>query len=78
MSADWYFMKRRWIGGTKKVGPLSENDLLTRIDNEEIHPETLLMSESKTKAHWVKMSEVGPAIKRWRKNHPSADASGSK
>lgn len=72
MSSDWYYMKRRWIGGTKKVGPLSEHDLLLRIERGEITPETLLYSE-KTKHHWVKMEQVGPAMKRWKSLHPVAD-----
>ncbi len=27
MSGDWYFMRRRWIGGAKKVGPITDHDL---------------------------------------------------
>jgi hypothetical protein len=73
MSADWYYMKRRWIGGSSKVGPISEHDLLLLVDRAEITPETLLCSE-KTKNHWVKMEQVGPALKRWRAQHPVVDA----
>jgi len=70
MSGDWFYMKRRWIGGTRKVGPLSDSDLLTRIDDGHISPDTLVMS-SKTKNKWTRMEEVGPAIKHWRKLHPT-------
>jgi hypothetical protein len=74
MSGDWFYMKRRWIGGTQKVGPLSDSDLLMRIDEGQIQPDTLLLS-GKTKNKWVKMEDIGPAIKRWRKLHPTAEAS---
>ncbi len=72
MSGDWFYMKRRWIGGTQKVGPLSDTDLLVRIDHGQINPDTLVLS-SKTKNRWVKMAEIGPAIKHWRKLHPTPE-----
>lgn len=75
MTADWYYMRRRWFGWfgpPRKVGPLSEHDLLERIDHGEITPETLVMSKLKTKKRWVKMSEVAPAFKRWRHQHREA------
>jgi len=74
MSADWFFMKRRWFGGAKKVGPLSDHDLLLRIDSGEIKPDTLV-SGGKTKHRWVKMEEIGPALKHYQKTHPAAEAS---
>lgn len=73
MNADWYYLKRRWFGGSKKVGPLHEHEFLHRIDLGEITPETLVMS-SKTRQHWVKMSEVAPALAHWqtlRQSHSS-------
>lgn len=69
MSGDWYFMRRRWIGGTKKVGPISDHDLLVRIDQGQIQPDTLLLS-SKTRNRWTRMAEIGPAMKHWRELHP--------
>jgi len=75
MSADWFYLKRRWFGGTKKVGPLAENDLLLRIDRGEITPTTLLIS-AKTKNRWVKMEEIGPALKQWKKGHPVSEQTG--
>jgi hypothetical protein len=69
MSADWYYIKYRWVLGSKKVGPISDAELLTKIDSGEITPQTLLMS-SKTHEHWVKMSEISTAYKRWLKSHP--------
>jgi len=74
MSADWFYLKRRWFGGTKKMGPLDDQDLLVRIDNGDIKPDTLLIS-AKTRNRWVKMEEVGPALKRYRKGHPIVEAS---
>jgi hypothetical protein len=65
MNADWYYLKRRWFGGSKKIGPLHEHELLHRIDLGEITPDTLVMS-SKTRQHWVKMSEVAPAMAHWK------------
>jgi len=73
MSGDWFYMKHRWIGGTKKIGPITDTDLLGRIDDGQIKPDTLLMS-SKTRNRWIRMEEIGPAIKHWRKLHPSSDA----
>ncbi len=71
MNADWYYLKRRWYGGSKKVGPLHEHELLHRIDIGEITPDTLLMS-SKTRQHWVKMSQVAPAMEHWHLIHKSS------
>lgn len=67
--ADWYYIKHRWVLGSKKVGPISDAELLTKIDSGEITPQTLLMS-GKTHEHWVKMSEIASAYKRWRQSHP--------
>jgi len=75
MSADWFYLKRRWFGGTKKVGPLAESDLLVRIDKGEITPTTMLIS-AKTKNRWVKMEEIGPALKQWKKGHPISEQTG--
>jgi len=75
MSADWYFMKRRWFGWfgpPRKVGPFSDHDLLERIDRGEVTPETLLMNHVKTKRRWVKMSTIAPAYKHWRHRHREA------
>ena len=69
MSADWYYMKHRRLLGSIKVGPVSEQEVLQKIDSGEINPQTLLMS-SKTHEHWVKMSEISTAYKRWLKSHP--------
>jgi len=72
MTGDWFYLKRRWIGGTKQIGPITDSDLLLRIDRGDIAPETLVMS-SKTKHKWTRMEEVGPAIKHWRKSHPPVE-----
>jgi hypothetical protein len=71
MNGDWFYMKRRWIGGTQKVGPLSDSDLLMRIDQGQIKPDTLILS-GKTKNKWVKMEDIEPAINRWKKHHPAS------
>lgn len=76
MSGDWFYMKRRWLGGTKKVGPLTDADLLLRIDEGKIHPDTLLLS-MKTKNKWVRMEEISAAMKHWRKLHPQPETSHS-
>ncbi|TWU36197.1 DUF4339 domain-containing protein [Novipirellula artificiosorum] len=69
MGAGWYYMASGWIRKTRRIGPISEADLLVRIDEGKISPETLLQS-SKTKSKWVPMKAIGPAIKRWNKTHP--------
>ena len=73
MSADWYYMASGWIRKTRRIGPISEHDLLIRIDQGKISPETLLQS-SKTKGRWVPMNEVAPAMERWRQHHQDASS----
>ena len=71
MGSQWYYMTRSWIRKSRRVGPISENDLLLRIDQGKISPETLLQS-SKTKGKWVPMNAIAPAMKRWKQSHPDA------
>jgi len=68
MSTQWFFMSSGWLRKARRVGPISEADLLLRIDKGEIEPETLIQSV-KTRNKWVPMNRVGPAIARWKKNH---------
>jgi len=70
MNAQWYYMTSGWFGKAKRVGPISEQDMLLRIDRGKINPETLVQSK-KTRERWVPMSSVGPAMKRWQKSHPA-------
>lgn len=67
----WYYMASGWFRKTRRVGPISESDLLARIDQGKIDPETLLQS-AKTKDQWVPMNQIGPAMDRYRKAHPTA------
>lgn len=69
MSADWFYLKPGWFRKTRRVGPITEADLLKRIEKGEISPETLLLSESKTKGRWLRMERVAPAMKLWKKLH---------
>jgi hypothetical protein len=62
MGAGWYYMASGWLRKNRRVGPITESDLLVRIDQGKISPQTLLQS-SKTKGKWVPM-------KRWRKLNP--------
>ncbi|EMI54090.1 hypothetical protein RSSM_04460 [Rhodopirellula sallentina SM41] len=71
MSADWFYMSSGWFHKAKRVGPISERDLLQRIDAGKIQPETLVQSR-KTRERWVPMSTVGPAMARWLKANPNA------
>ncbi|QDV61819.1 MULTISPECIES: DUF4339 domain-containing protein [Crateriforma] len=71
MSAQWFYMKPRWFRTAKTVGPISESDLLHRIDAGKILPSTMLRS-CKTREKWVPMSSIKPALIRWRKHHPDA------
>ncbi|TWU24282.1 hypothetical protein Pla52o_22090 [Novipirellula galeiformis] len=68
MGAGWYYIASGWIRKTRRIGPISESDLLHLIDDGKISPETLLQS-SKTKGKWVPMNAVDPAMKRWQESH---------
>ena len=73
MSATWYYMARGWLFQKgRRVGPISEHDLLARIDQGKIVPDTLLQS-SKTKGKWVPMNSVAPAMNRWKQMHPDEE-----
>ncbi len=74
MGVNWYYMTSSWFGKTKRVGPVSESDLLLRIDQGKIMPDTLLQSP-KTKDRWVPMKQIAPAMNRWLKSHPNTDQS---
>ncbi|TWT54238.1 hypothetical protein Pla22_18790 [Rubripirellula amarantea] len=74
MSSGWYYMCTGWLRKGRRVGPISEADLLLRIDQGKIVPETLLQS-MKTKGKWVPMSSIGPAMNRWKKSHPGSEES---
>lgn len=63
---SWYYLASGWFRKTRRVGPISEQDLLDRIGRGVIEPETLLQS-SKTKDRWVPMEKVGPAMAHYRK-----------
>lgn len=69
MGAEWYYMAHGWIRKARRVGPISEADLLLRIDQGKISPETLLQSV-KTRGKWVPMNSIKPAMQRWKKSHP--------
>ncbi|MEM1227130.1 MAG: DUF4339 domain-containing protein [Planctomycetota bacterium] len=69
MSSQWYYMASGWFHRAKRVGPISDRDLLLRIDQGKLDPETLVQSP-KTRNRWVPMRSVGPAMKRWRELNP--------
>ncbi len=71
MATKWFYMASGWLRKSRRVGPISEADLLKRIDKGQIAPETLVQS-SKTRNRWVRMEKVGPAMAHWRKMHPEA------
>ena len=73
MSADWYFLRPGgFFHRRKRVGPITEQELLMRIEKGEVRPDTLLSSTSKTRGHWVAMKEIKPAIRHWKQHHPDA------
>ncbi|MCA9194953.1 MAG: hypothetical protein KDB03_24445 [Planctomycetales bacterium] len=75
MSADWYFMKSGFLfRRQRRVGPICEMELLTRIEKGEVTPDTMMSSTSKTHGHWIAMREIKPAIKHWNSTHPDAAA----
>lgn len=67
--ATWFYLSKTWFRRTRKIGPISERELLVRIDRGVIEPSTLLQSV-KTKDRWVPMQKVGPAMQRYQKLHP--------
>lgn len=73
----WYYMTSGWFRKTRRVGPISEADLLAQIDNGTIDPETLLQS-AKTKEKWVPMKTIEPAMDRYRKTHPDSTSDETK
>lgn len=72
MGVGWYYMTNGWIRRRRRVGPISEADLLSHISAGKISPDTLLQS-SKTKDKWVPMNSIEPAMKHWKKLHPEED-----
>lgn len=75
--AVWYYMAKGWFRGTRRVGPITEKELLIRIDRGAVEPKTLLKS-SKTREQWVPMSKVGPAMRRYTARHPDASGDGAR
>jgi hypothetical protein len=68
MSTDWFFIGRAGFFRRKKaIGPLSEPEVLSRIDAGVILPQTLMRSEKKTRDRWVEMKKVGPAFAHFQK-----------
>ena len=72
MTSGWYYMASGWIRKSRRVGPISDADLLHQIEKGKISPETLLQS-SKTKGKWVPMNTIAPAMQRWRELHPEEE-----
>ena len=72
MEDGWYYMASGWMRKGRRVGPISEMDLLAQIDKGKVSPETLVQS-GKTKGKWVPMNTIGPAMKRWRELHPDEE-----
>ncbi|MEM6468608.1 MAG: DUF4339 domain-containing protein [Planctomycetota bacterium] len=74
MSTEWFYMSSGWLRRTKRVGPISEGQLLSLIEKGDVEPQTLVQS-AKTRFKWIPMSRVGPAMARYRKTHPDATES---
>ena len=70
LQSGWYYMASGWLRKSRRVGPISDTDLLAKIEAGKIEPDTLVQS-NKTKGKWVPMKSIGPAMKRWRKLHPA-------
>ncbi len=69
MSTDWYYVKKGFFGN-KKVGPIPESEFLHRIEKGEIAPDTMVSSTSKTRGHWLHLSEIRAGLKHWESTHP--------
>ncbi|MEO1615650.1 MAG: GYF domain-containing protein [Planctomycetota bacterium] len=69
MSTEWFYMSSSWLRKPRRVGPISESQLLSLVEKGQIEPETLIQS-AKTRDKWIPMNKVGPAMARYRKTHP--------
>ena len=69
MADGWYYMASGWIRKGRRVGPISDAELLTHIESGKISPETLLQS-GKTRGKWIPMNKVEVAMNRWKELHP--------
>ncbi|MEM0926756.1 MAG: DUF4339 domain-containing protein [Planctomycetota bacterium] len=76
MSKDWFYMSSGWLRRTRRMGPITESELLALIEKGNIEPETLVQS-SKTSFKWIPMNRVGPAMQRYRETHPDESPSKS-
>ncbi len=72
MTSGWYYMASGWIRKSRRVGPISDADMLVQIEKGNISPETLVQS-SKTKGKWVPMNTIEAAMERWRELHPDQE-----
>ncbi len=74
MSADWFYIGRGgWFKRRKTIGPISETELLARIKDGEITPETPLRSVQKTRDRWMPMEEIPPAYDHYKKLNSAGD-----
>jgi len=71
MSADWFYVKKRFFWGPKTVGPIAESEFLRKIEKGEINPETMVSSTSKTHGHWMHLKQIRAGVKHWEKTHPT-------
>ena len=58
MSADWYFMKKGFFGGSKTVGTIDESVFVKKIQKGEIVPETMVSRTTKTHGHWLHLKDI--------------------
>lgn len=72
MSADWFFMKKKFFGGMKTIGPIGEVNFMQKIEKGEIDPETMVSSK-KTHGDWVRLKEIRVAYQHWKKSHPNSN-----
>ncbi|MCO8123907.1 DUF4339 domain-containing protein [Stieleria sp. TO1_6] len=77
MSTQWFYIASGWLRKSKRIGPLSDAELLLQIDKGQIEPETLVQS-SKTRNKWIPMSKIGPAMEHWKRAHPESTESTAK
>jgi hypothetical protein len=75
MSADWYFLGKGFFGQRKTVGPISDVDLVAKIEKGVVTPETMVSSASKTHGKWIRMKEIRAAKQHWDLTHPKSKSS---
>ena len=59
---QWTYMKKGMIEDTQ-IGPIEEKQFLTEVRSGEISLDTLVLSDTRTKGKWYKLSQIPGCVK---------------